>query len=96
MPYGKVFKLRIYGLKKLKAFFDYIYSSNSVLFLDRKKEKFKDYFSAVYGARGGRKKKLAETSESPILLTKENKKKSMTKNLPSSWQVGSDLVYGRI
>jgi hypothetical protein len=60
IPYGKVFKLRIYGLDKLKLFFDYIYSSDSILFLDRKKKKFLDYFDAVYGARGGRKKKIIQ------------------------------------
>jgi len=65
-PYGKVFKLRLYGLEKLKAFFDYIYSSDSDLCLGRKKQKFLDCFNA-YGARGGRKKKNKlenETSES--------------------------------
>jgi hypothetical protein len=56
IPYGKVFKLRVHGVEKLKAFFNYIYSSNSTLFLDRKKQKFSDCFNA-YGARGGRKKK---------------------------------------
>jgi len=30
------------------------------------------YSARYYGARGGRKKKLAEPSESPLLLTKEN------------------------
>ena len=62
MPYGKVFKLRIYGVEKLKAFFDYIYSSNSRLFLDRKKQKFINCFNA-YGARGGRKKKIEPKNE---------------------------------
>ena len=61
-PYGKVFKLRIYGVEKLKAFFNYIYSSNSRLFLDRKKQKFIDCFNA-YGARGGRKKKIEPINE---------------------------------
>jgi hypothetical protein len=49
--------LRIYGVEKLKVFFDYIYSSKSELFLDRKKQKFMSYFNVFYGARGGRKKK---------------------------------------
>ena len=66
IPYGKVFKLRIYGLEKLKLFFNYIYSSDSVLFLDRKKKKFLDYFDAVYGARGGRKKKIAIVESNEI------------------------------
>lgn len=32
------------------------------------------YSARYYGARGGRKKKLADPSESPLLLTKENEK----------------------
>lgn len=62
ISYGRVFKLRIYGVEKLKVFFDYIYSSKSGLFLGRKKQKFIDCFK-VYGARGGRKKKIEPKNE---------------------------------
>lgn len=65
LPYGKVFKLRIYGVEKLKAFFTYIYSGDSILFLNRKKQKFIDCFNA-YGARGGRRKGYKVPKKVPV------------------------------